>query len=484
MIELYGLAPQVVLVFSAFFLFAVVAQSIRIFIRFIHTEHKLSKLVTFYEISVLLVLVLSALLLSVTRAMKGMVAAYLYDLRWLALLPILLGIWIVLREKRVEPASSALFFLPQLPIWHGTKAVYLFLFGNLYFLFRSIIMIDSEMRRVHESITKISIKEAVDTFPGGILYANDKGKILIMNPSMRRLLDILGIGEKVNAGKLWNRLHNVQEDYNISLQVLGQKLLFRIRNGGSWLFSEEKVRISRGQYIQFVATDISEEDLLTQEIEASNLELEKSGREISAAILGLEQLERQKEILKMKSRVHDVLGQRLSLLSRILDSDLKEEVLLKELKPLLMNLDEAIREPEDTLPGKIIADLMHSFSLIGTTVHLKGELPEAEEIGRVFAEIIRECATNAVRHGGAANVYILVQENPTEYVMSLQNDGTVEAGPVREGGGLTGIRQKIQEFGGTVDVRSGNTFRVVVRIPTREVEDHDQNLASGRSSYH
>ena len=186
----------------------------------------------------------------------------------------------------------------------------------------------------------------------------------------------------------------------------------------------------------------------------------------------------------MKSRVHDVLGQRLSLLSRILDSDLKEEVLLKELKPLLMNLDEAIREPEDTLPGKIIADLMHSFSLIGTTVHLKGELPEAEEIGRVFAEIIRECATNAVRHGGAANVYILVQENPTEYVMSLQNDGTVEAGPVREGGGLTGIRQKIQEFGGTVDVRSGNTFRVVVRIPTREVEDHDQNLASGRSSYH
>ncbi len=471
MIELYSLAPEIRIFFSALLAIAIALQTMRLFLLVSHKEYKVPRSVLFHEIFVLVHFILATLLLAITLLQRNLIAGYSYGYRLVDVIPIVLGVWIMLKHRKPDPFLCSILLLPTLPFWSFAFSQYLFMLANLYLIFRSAVMLDLEWSRIRGNVTRLSIKEAVDLLPGGVLYANEKGRTLIINPAMNRLLSALDINSATDVSSLWESLVKIQDSYNVSVRALDDKLLIRIRNAGSWLFSKQAILVKKKRYIQLLAIDITEEDVLTREMEESNNALEESGRAISAAINNIERLEKEREILRMKTRVHDILGQRLSILSRLLETDMGAEDMIAKIKPLLTDMTQAITETVDTSPEYLLSSLTHSFALIGTAVHLKGALPKDQKVAEAFAAVIRECATNAVRHADAGNISVEFIESENEHMLLIGNDGSLPAEPIIEGSGIAGMRRQIYELSGEFTIGLRPRFQISVSVPKNRKDD-------------
>lgn len=87
--------------------------------------------------------------------------------------------------------------------------------------------------------------------------------------------------------------------------------------------------------------------------------------------------------------------------------------------------------------------------------------PEAES---VLALALREAVTNVVRHAGASRVSIAVRREGPDAAVVVTDDGVgVRSSP---GGGLTGMRERLESLGGRVEVEralpSGTRLRAGV----------------------
>jgi two-component system sensor histidine kinase UhpB len=100
------------------------------------------------------------------------------------------------------------------------------------------------------------------------------------------------------------------------------------------------------------------------------------------------------------------------------------------------------------------------------------ELSQAE--ASPLLQIIREAVSNAVRHSGAANIFIDCEQRPDEIVIRIRDDGSgfsLRAGVEGVGGGygLPGMRERIAALGGALDIDSapGRGTEISARLPIR-----------------
>lgn len=474
MSELYSLAPVVRIFYATLLAVTIALQTARLLLVVSHKQYRVPRSLILFEVFLLLHLVLATMLSAMTLLQRNIPAGYFREFRYMDLILFIQGGWIAFMHRKPEPFLCALPLLAMLPFCSVPHSEYIYLFANTYFIFRSVVMLDMEWRRIRKSVTRLSIKEAVDFFPGGILYADEKGRTLISNPAMNRLLSAFDIHSASDALSLWGTLMKLQDGDHIGVQALDDKLLIRLRDAGSWLFSKQAILVNKKKYIQLLAIDITDEDALTREMEEANRALEEIGRKLSSSLKNIEWLEKEREILRMKTRIHDILGQRLSILSRLLESDMETVDIVKKIKPLLTDLTRAITENADASAQYLLSSLNQSFALIGTAVHMKGTLPPDQKAAMAFAEIIRECATNAVRHADAGNVYIELTETADRYMLLAGNDGTPPSEPIIEGSGIAGMRRKVHELSGEFAIVSAPQFQINAYVPKdREEEGYD-----------
>jgi two-component system sensor histidine kinase DesK len=89
-------------------------------------------------------------------------------------------------------------------------------------------------------------------------------------------------------------------------------------------------------------------------------------------------------------------------------------------------------------------------------------LPVAYESALALA--LRESVTNVVRHAGARHASIRIDVEQSSVVLEVTDDGRGGAAP--EGAGLSGMRERIADLGGSVerDGRSGTRVRVTLPL--------------------
>jgi len=76
----------------------------------------------------------------------------------------------------------------------------------------------------------------------------------------------------------------------------------------------------------------------------------------------------------------------------------------------------------------------------------------------------QEFVTNAIRHAGARNIWIALRVG-AELELTARDDG-VGAGELRPGGGLSGLRERLEELGGSLVVDAGHAgFTVRATVP-------------------
>jgi signal transduction histidine kinase len=98
--------------------------------------------------------------------------------------------------------------------------------------------------------------------------------------------------------------------------------------------------------------------------------------------------------------------------------------------------------------------------------------PDGLEVGepeqaRVVLRCVQEAITNAVRHAGAENLWIEVARADGGVEVRARDDGR-GAGSLRQGAGLTGMRERLEQAGGRLDLdaRPGGGFEVRAWLPT------------------
>lgn len=90
----------------------------------------------------------------------------------------------------------------------------------------------------------------------------------------------------------------------------------------------------------------------------------------------------------------------------------------------------------------------------------------AEEIELVVYRLVQEGMTNALRHGKASQIFISLNLVDDNLIIQIKDNGVGSSG-IKEGFGVTGMRERIQQLGGKLDVftKPGEGFTLNAIIP-------------------
>ena len=91
------------------------------------------------------------------------------------------------------------------------------------------------------------------------------------------------------------------------------------------------------------------------------------------------------------------------------------------------------------------------------------------ELAHALVRCVQEIVTNAAKHGGAENLWIEFHRKGDGLEVQTHDDGR-GAKEFTAGQGLSGMRRRLEELGGSLDVASeaGQGFRVDAWIPLGE----------------
>lgn len=144
---------------------------------------------------------------------------------------------------------------------------------------------------------------------------------------------------------------------------------------------------------------------------------------------------------------------------------------LADMKRVLLALDDA---PAATGDDEDLATTVSRFRLAGlpvTTTGLETAMPEAA-IALATRRILAEALTNVLRHArGADEVRVAVAHSGEVVTIEVTNSGggTTAVGQLGAGRGLTGMRERAELLGGTVEAGPvpGGGWRVAATLPVR-----------------
>lgn len=287
-----------------------------------------------------------------------------------------------------------------------------------------------------------------------------------MNESMRSSLQALGLGTNLSEGSLiWAELaKRATAGNHVRDALLPEGIRLTVSPNETRLFIHDEVTLHHTLCERIIAIDVTVEEDLNERLYLVNTELEESNRKLEQTLAQLEEAAAKEASLVMKTRVHDSIGQRMTILHHYLESDIDNPEITRSVSRLMHNItnDLARTSPE----GKDeLAALASAFALAGTNIHIEGTLPENPSSANALVGIIREAATNALKHGSAKNVYVRIAAKPSETNLAIFDDGTGASSTIIDGCGMPQMRRAAEVLGGTFEVNALTPFTISATIP-------------------
>ena len=330
---------------------------------------------------------------------------------------------------------------------------YLYVAAIMFFMIRSILTGWSRYREITTNISALSVKNAMDSLHTGVMFLESNGFIVLCNERMQGLM-IAITGQIQRNGK---RFFDLLDCGDLRVTRFEGHSVCHLEDGSAWMFKRSELRIKNKNYSQITATDITERWRLTERLKKQNEALALRKKELDAAIAGLHILSHERETQKARMRAHDILGERLTLLLRAIRNEQAPDYDL--LRVLSGGLIDHLKAAEDTTPHDELDSLINSFGSLGVEIEIIGDLPSDDDKARLFVEIAREAVTNAVKHGFATEITIQMKNDHMEI-----SDNGFSCGEVKEGGGLNGMRRRLERFGGALFVQIQPRFTLTVEM--------------------
>ena len=292
-----------------------------------------------------------------------------------------------------------------------------------------------------ETITDFSIKKVIDECEFGILVLKGK-KAKLINNKMYEILNKLNIKKDYITNIIRQSID--QLDKNYCVKVENKYYVFVINNN------------------EIITFDITEEYKLHQKLNGQNKKLKENNKKILLSIDNIEELEKEKNLLKLKNKYHDILGQNLSILQQYLNKENITQENFEEIKFMIQKMFIDIEDTDDTNAN--LENLIKIHKKNGTDIIIDGKLPQNKETAKVFFEIIREATTNAIRHAGSSKVFVNIKETLEETYMIITNDGRKPNEFITENQGIKDMRRKVKKLGGMFYISTVPEFSVNISI--------------------
>ena len=313
------------------------------------------------------------------------------------------------------------------------------------------------------------IRAAVDTCPDGICFGTGRGQPVLVNQQMDALVRrLLGRGI-LNTEDMWQQLQQkaIAEEYlPEKLREKEGMLFLREKEETIWQLAKTEVLTTSGNYVQYIASDITQLYRLQQELSGQVRTLQKQQERQRLLLQEIVDGNRNRELLDAKIKVHDDFGQCLIASRQFLEEegrDLDRETLLQRWKYCIdrLLLSEA-DEPQGASPE---TELRRAAEMIGCRIRIEGERPHDHETQLLLYAAIREALTNAVRHGRADCLEVRIRRWEKDYQVSITDNGCRGPVVIREGNGLGNLRRRLEEAGALMEIRSEDGVQLILYLP-------------------
>lgn len=187
------------------------------------------------------------------------------------------------------------------------------------------------------------------------------------------------------------------------------------------------------------------------------------------------------ERLRFSRDLHDLLGRTLSVI--VVKAEAARRLIVADPEAArahaadietigrraLTDVREAVAGYRSVTLGEELASARTALSTAG--IELETEVPSHRlptEVDALLGWVVREGATNVLRHSGAARCRIRITDEPGATHLEIRDDGS--GGDAPPGDGLTGLRERVRAVGGELSTDStptGFTLSVTVRTGSR-----------------
>ena len=351
-----------------------------------------------------------------------------------------------------EQDSMILFKIPY---------AFLFIMGICGYLFAGIQMFGIFKHR-RNCLRENAIQESLDNLPSGIVFFDGNGMPKLMNRRMHQICMNLAGRDIQNITELEEALSKPLKEqvfFDDDLKVYG------FSDGSVWKFSEKEIITTGGdRFSQVLASEVSELYQSKVLLKRENQKLQEMSAAMKELSKNVVTLTREEETLSMKMRVHDNLGYSVLAAQRMLmrESEEDRDIFLSQWKQTLDLLNKDNESVEDEQLHRQVQD---RAKFLGVKIIYTGEKIWESHIFRLLDIILLEALSNCVRHAGASELYVKFGSAEHEWGVVITDNGQKPEKNIKEGGGLSGIRKKVEQCGGTLRICSDPIFSITVKIP-------------------
>lgn len=202
------------------------------------------------------------------------------------------------------------------------------------------------------------------------------------------------------------------------------------------------------------------------------------------------------ELVKIEERqriardLHDILGQKLSLIGlksdlayKLIDRDTaaaKNEIddirqtarhALSEVREIVSKMRGTRLEDEIIRVKQILKAAEIDFHIEGTD--LISELQLMKE--NVLSMCLKEAVNNVVRHSKATSCHVTFESFDAELVMRIQDNGIgFDEDQFKDGNGLKGMLERLEFINGTLEIKSNKGTLLTVKVPTVPIPSDEE----------
>jgi signal transduction histidine kinase len=232
-----------------------------------------------------------------------------------------------------------------------------------------------------------------------------------------------------------------------------------------------------GAYLAFGGFAMGAAFLRQREVRA-RLDLARLNAELLGTRRLLADSTRMSERLRISRDLHDTLGHHLIALNLKLEREQQRagesegpvtqaKAIVHQMLADVRQVVGGLREDGGLDVGRAILTLAESVPEPRVHFDLPDGLdPVDPERAQAMFRCVQEALTNAVKHGGARNLWVRVVRTDQAFELHLEDDGRGTA-QVAFGNGLSGMRDRIADLGGQLAVSSqpGQGFHLRASIP-------------------
>lgn len=316
------------------------------------------------------------------------------------------------------------------------------------------------------TLTPSSIRQSLDLLPSGLCFAHQSGQTVLVNHRMHQLSHIITGMDIQDAEAFWQTLCSGTVSDGVHRVMVEDCPSFTLPDGTTWTFARQNLE----GFVQLTAANTTLLQSVARELKEKNMELAAMNQRLRDYNENMEDLVRANERLEIKANVHRGLGQALLATRQyLLDETGEKAVPLAVWRNNIAMLHKQAQTNADENPMEM---LMRAAAGAGITVEMQGRMPQNPKLQKLFFEAATEALTNAVRHAGATALRIGMRESEGFCSAVFTNNGAPPDGPVAEGGGLSAVRRKTEQMGGTMTICTSPSYVLSICIK-KEAAEHD-----------